>query len=84
MIGASGLLDVGEPLPGPDFIKRIECLVVTEYIEGGAFAENDTAEHRVRTRRKDHVTDFTSNREQPRRNRTRSDGTTADPAVERA
>ena len=84
MIGVSGFLDVGEPLPGPDFIERIGCLVVAEYIESGVFAENDTTEHCVRTRHKDHATDFTSNREQPHGNRTRSGGATAAAVGKRA
>lgn len=64
-IGASGFLDVGEPLPGLYVIKRIERLVVTEYIESGAFAENGTTERGMRTRSEGCDTDFTSNREQP-------------------
>ena len=67
-IGASGLLDVREPLPGPYLTKRIEHLVVTEYIESDAFAENGTTEGSMRTRSENCDADFTSNREQPCRN----------------
>jgi len=60
-IGASGFLRRRRATPGPHFVKRIERFAVTEYIESGAFAENDTMEDGIRVGREGCDTDFTSN-----------------------